>query len=116
MPTTRKRGKKKTTTKKKPAKKPAKKPTKRPAKKGSKGGPKNGAGAGGGEQFFGPQEPIVISGGGSVSVKMKVKAGHFQDRGSGNWKHDTANLSSLSVDGGTPIPLSPTSVITIKLD
>jgi hypothetical protein len=101
MPTTYKRGKKKTTTKK---------PTKRPAKKGSKGGSKSGAG--GGEEFFGPQEPIVISGGGSVRVKMN---GKFRDHGPGSWRNADADLVSISIDGGTPTLLSPTSEITIKL-
>lgn len=111
MPTTYKRGKKKATAKKKP--------TKRPAKKGSKGGSKSGGGTSGGEgisggsDVFGPQDPIVISGGGSV--RMKFRPSQFKDHGSGNWKNDDANLSSLSIDGGTPIPLSPTSEITIKL-
>jgi hypothetical protein len=103
MPTTYKSGKKKTTVKKKPSQKPA--------KKGSKGGSKSG-GSSGGEGFFGPQEPIVISGGGSVKLKMNLK---FKSHGSGSWKNDEANLSSLSIDGGPPIPLTPTSVITIRL-
>jgi len=100
MPTTYKRGKKKTTTKK---------PTKRPAKKGSKSGSKSG---GGGEEFLGPQEPIVISGGGSVRVKIN---GKFKDHGPGSWRNADANLVSISIDGGTPTLLSPTSEITIRL-
>jgi hypothetical protein len=103
MPTTYKRGKKKATAKKKPAK--------RPSKKGSKGGSKSGA-SGSGADSFGPQDPIVISGGGSVHMKMK--SGQFKGSG-GSWKNALANLSSLSIDGGTPIPLRPTSIITIYL-
>jgi hypothetical protein len=106
MPTTYKRGKKKTTSKKKPTKKPTKKPAKKESKSGSKG-----EGGGGGESF-GPQEPIVISGGGSVHMKMKF--GQFKGSG-GSWKNALANLSSLSIDGGPSIPLRPTSVITIML-
>jgi hypothetical protein len=102
MPTAYKIGKKKTTAKKK-------KPNKKPAKKGSKSGSKSG----GGGDSLGPQDPIVISGGGSV--KMKIKLGQFQNHGGGNWKNALANLSSLSIDGGPPLPLSTNSVITIKL-
>jgi hypothetical protein len=98
MPTTYKRGKKKTTTKK---------PTKRPAKKGSKSGSKSGSG-----QALGPQEPIVISGGGSVHMKLKIS--QFKGSG-GSWKNALANLAGLSIDGGPRIPLSPTSIITIYL-
>jgi hypothetical protein len=103
MPTTSKSGKKKA--------RATKKPTKKPAKKGSKSGTTAGGGSGGGEAL-GPQEPIVISGGGSVQMKMKY--GQFKGK-DGNWKNDLANLSSISIDGGPPIPLSPTSVITIRL-
>jgi hypothetical protein len=106
MPTTYKSGKKRTTTKRKP--------TKKPAKKGGKGGGSggdSGSGSEGGEAF-GPQDPIVISGGGSVNLKMN---GRFKDHGPGSWKNDDANLVSLSIDGRPPIPLAPTSKITIRL-
>jgi hypothetical protein len=105
MPTTYKSGKKKATTKRKP--------TKKPAKKGSKGGGSGGSSGGSsGGEAFGPQDPIVISGGGSVSLKIN---GRFKDHGPGSWKNSDANLVSLSIDGGSPIPLAPTSKITIRL-
>jgi hypothetical protein len=100
MPTTYKRGKKKATAKKKP--------TKKPAKKGSKSGSKSG----GEVESLGPQEPIVISGGGSVH--MKIRLSQFKGSG-GTWKNALANLSSISIDGAPAIPLRPTSVITIFL-
>jgi hypothetical protein len=101
MPTTYKSGKKKATAKKKP--------TKKPAKKGSKSGSKSGGGTG---EAFGPQDPIIISGGGSVHVKIN---GKFKGNGPDKWRNADATLVSISIDGGTPTLLSPTSVITIRL-
>lgn len=100
-----------TSAKKKAAKKKATK--EKGGTKGSKGGAKPGGGGGGADGLTpgsGP-DPIVISGGGSVSVQFKP--GGFVNLGGGNWKNGAINLASITIDG-TTTALSRTSVITIK--
>lgn len=88
---------------------------KKPAKKGSKGGSKGGGGTtpsgGGGEGIVDANEPIIVAGGGSASLKFNKS--QFKDKGS-HFKNDAANIVSVSIDGGTPIPLSPTSTVQIN--
>lgn len=59
--------------------------------------------------------PIIVTGGGSIDVDLPT---NFKGQGIGSkgnkFKHGIGTLQSLQIDGGTPIPLKPTSTITIN--
>ena len=60
--------------------------------------------------------PIIVQGGNSVEVDVP---GKFKENGPGGnggkkFKNSEHHLISLTIDGGTPIALQPTSKIEIK--
>lgn len=58
-------------------------------------------------------EPIIITGGGSVN--MLINPSQFRSQGGGHFRNGTASLSSIIINGGTPIPLTANSVIVVKM-
>ncbi|MDT4954023.1 MAG: hypothetical protein QOJ02_2161 [Acidobacteriota bacterium] len=101
MPTTKKSGKKKTAHKKTATKK-------KPAKKGSK------AGGSGGNSILPSNDPIIITGGGSVRLQFN----DLKLRGNGGNRRDAAaDLDEIMIINPpnplTTIPLSRTAVIKI---